>query len=229
MSADCKQNVSLFPTILGSTVHDIKNSLGTLLGLIQQLSAKQSDDQRDEIRQLEFEASRINHSLMQLLVMYKIDEQKFSLLEDEYTAMDLIQEAKAQQDRLSKLQNIEVRIDCNEDLLCYCDYQHVSNALGSILNNAQRYARQVVMMSASQVEGYLRFSIEDDGDGYPPHLLNADLSDQSQLDWVSGNTGLGLYFVAAIAQFHKNREKTGFVKIDNQSQLGGARFSLYLP
>ena len=77
----------VFPTILASTVHDIKNSLGTLLGLIQQLTLSQSADQVDNIRQLEFEANRINHSLMQLLVMYRIDSQKFSLVIDEYPAL----------------------------------------------------------------------------------------------------------------------------------------------
>lgn len=223
------QEQALFPVILGSTVHDVKNSLGTLLGLIQQIGAKQLDSQADDIRQLEFEATRINHSLMQLLVMYKIDSHKFSLVEDEYAALDLIHEAKAQQDRLSKLHNVEVRIECSDDLLCYCDYQHVSNALATVLNNAQRYTNNVVIISANEINGYLRFCIEDDGQGYPPHLLNADLRDPTQLDWVSGNTGLGLYFVAAIAGFHKNRDKTGFVEIDNHSRLGGARFSLYLP
>lgn len=228
MRSEANENV-LFPIILGSTVHDIKNSLGTLLGLIQQLSLKQTDNQVDDIRQLEFEANRINHSLMQLLVMYKIDSHKFSLMEEEYAALDLIREAKAQQERLSQLQNIDVGIECNEDLLCYCDYQHVSNALGTVLNNAQRYTKNRVLVSASEVDGYLRFCIEDDGLGYPAHLLNADLTNAADLDWVSGNTGLGLYFVAAIARFHKNRDKSGFVKIDNQSRIGGARFSLYLP
>lgn len=228
MTAKVKEN-GLFPIILGSTVHDIKNSLGTLLGLIQELASKQSADQLDDIRQLEFEANRINHSLMQLLVMYKIDSDKFNLIEDEYAALDLLHETKAQQDRLPHLQSIEVRIDCSDELLCYCDYQHVTNALGTILNNAQRYSRQLVVISAREVDGYVQFCIEDDGDGYPQHLLNADLSNQSELDWVTGNTGLGLYFVAAIAKFHKNHDKSGFVKIDNQSSLGGARFSLYLP
>jgi signal transduction histidine kinase len=130
---------------------------------------------------------------------------------------------------LPHLQSIQVRIDCSDELLCYCDYQHVTNALGTILNNAQRYSRQLVVISALEVDGYVRFCIEDDGDGYPQHLLNADLSNQSDLDWVTGNTGLGLYFVAAVAKFHKNHDKFGFVKIDNESSLGGARFSLYLP
>ncbi len=228
MTAKVKEN-ALFPIILGSTVHDIKNSLGTLLGLIQELASKQSVDQVDDIRQLEFEANRINHSLMQLLVMYKIDSDKFNLIEDEYAVLDLLHETKAQQDRLPHLQSIQVRIDCSDELLCYCDYQHVTNALGTILNNAQRYSRQLVVISALEVDGYVRFCIEDDGDGYPLHLLNADLSNQSDLDWVTGNTGLGLYFVAAVAKFHKNHDKFGFVKIDNESSLGGARFSLYLP
>jgi hypothetical protein len=46
---------------------------------------------------------------------------------------------------------------------------------------------------------------------------------------VKGNTGLGLYFVAAIAGFHKNQGKYGYVKIDNLSRMGGARFCLFLP
>lgn len=219
----------VFPTILASTVHDIKNSLGTLLGLIQQLGLSQSAGQVEDIRQLEFEANRINHSLMQLLVMYKIDRHKFSLVIDEYPAIDLINEAKAQQEGLFKLNSIDVRVECSEDLLCYCDFQQVSNALSSILNNAQRYANESILISTSENAGYLKFCIEDDGAGYPEHLLRANLSDSANLDWVNGNTGLGLYFVAAIASFHKNRDKVGFVRIDNQSRLGGARFCLFLP
>lgn len=219
----------VFPTILASTVHDIKNSLGTLLGLIQQMRLSQSSGQVEDIRQLEFEANRINHSLMQLLVMYRIDSHKFSLVIDEYPAIDLVNEAKAQQEGLLKLNNIDVQIECGEDLLCYCDYQQVSNALSSILNNARRYAKGAILISARENFGYLEFCIEDDGDGYPEHLLKANLSDPANLDWVNGNTGLGLYFVAAIARFHKNRDKVGLVRIDNLSRLGGARFCLFLP
>lgn len=228
MTVESKDD-TLFPVILASTVHDIKNSLGTLLGLIQQLALKQSNEQLDEIRQLGFEANRINHSLMQLLVMYKIGSQKFNLQVDEYAALDLITEAKAQQDSLLTFSDVQLKVDCSADLLCYCDYQYVSSALGTILNNAHRYTQQSILISASEIEGYVRFCIEDDGQGYPEHLLNADLSNPAELDWVRGNTGLGLYFVSAIAGFHKNRNKTGFVKVDNESSMGGARFCLYLP
>jgi len=220
---------TLFPIILASTVHDIKNSLGTLLNLIQQLARRPLPGVGEDIRQLEFEANRINHSLMQLLVIYKIDSNHFNLAIDEYAASDIIAEAKAQQDRLSQMHDVCVEVDCREDLLCYCDCQNVCNALGTILNNAQRYSKTTILISAIEDDGYVRFSIEDDGDGYPEHLLNADLTNPAELDWISGNTGLGLYFVSAIARLHKNKDKSGYVTIDNLSRIGGARFCLYLP
>lgn len=222
------ENNGLFPAILASTVHDIKNSLGTLLELIRQTLAKQND-YGDDVNQLEFEAARINHSLMQLLVMYKIDSRKFSLLIDEYPVMEIIREAVDQQARLSRLHNIDLQIVCDDDLMCYCDYPNVSNALASVLNNALRYTRHTILISASEDTGYLRIAIEDDGEGYPPHFLNADLNNMADLDWVSGNTGLGLYFISVIAALHRKGDVCGYVQVDNQSSLGGARFNLFLP
>ncbi|MBS3963315.1 MAG: HAMP domain-containing histidine kinase [Methylomonas sp.] len=214
---------SAFPTLLASTVHDIKNSLGTLLALVEQLEQTGASNLTDDCRHLRFEATRINHSLMQLLVLHKIDTRKFALAIDQYPALDLINEAKAQQDRLAWLNRLDVRVQCTGDLVCYCDYQIVSNALGTVLNNAQRYSRRCILMSASQQDAYLRFCIEDDGEGYPPHLLAADLGSQDRFDWATGNSGLGLYFVAAVASLHKNQGRSGFVQIDNDSALGGAR------
>jgi signal transduction histidine kinase len=221
-------NNGLFPTILASTVHDIKNSLGTLLELIRQAAARQNG-QSDSLDELEFEAARINHSLMQLLVMYKVDSQKFSLVIEECAVGDIVKEALDQQARLSRLHNIDLQLDCTEDLVCYCDYAIVSNALAAVLNNALRYTKKAVLISALEADGYLIVSIEDDGQGYPDHFLDADLNNPAELDWVSGNTGLGLYFVSEMARLHKNAGKSGYVRVDNCSRLGGARFRLFLP
>lgn len=218
----------LFPTILASTVHDIKNSLGTLLELVRQSAARQ-DGQSAELGQLEFEAARINHSLMQLLVMYKVDSQKFSLDIEECAVIDIVNEAIHQQARLCGLHHIDLQVNCDDDLMCYCDNPIISNALAAVLNNALRYTRKTVLIAVVEEDGYLCIAIEDDGEGYPPHFLAADLHDTADFDWVSGNTGLGLYFVSLMAGLHKNAGKSGFVRIDNESRLGGARFTLCLP
>lgn len=220
---------NIFPAILASTVHDIKNSLGIVLELIRQLAVNQLPCENEEFTQLEFEANRINHSLIQLLVMYKIDTSKFGLDIEEYSALDIVNEAIAQQHALAKFKQVQLHVNCDDKLMCYCDFPNICNALGTILNNALRYTRSAIQFSAVQEGEYLKFCIEDDGLGYSEHLLSADLSVGNNMDWVTGNTGLGLYFVAMIASMHKNNGKSGFVSIDNQSSLGGARFSLFLP
>lgn len=226
---DSANTESLFPAILASTVHDIKNSLGIVLELIGRMAEAEQPGPGRNVSQLEFEANRINHSLMQLLVIYKIDASKFALHIDEYPALDIINETSAHQYSLSRYQAIDLQIDCDDNLMCYCDYPNISNALATILNNALRYTHSKIALSACKVDGYIKFCIEDDGDGFPEHLLSADLDSSTELDWVQGNTGLGLFFVSTIAGLHRNNGKSGFVKIDNNSRLVGARFCLFLP
>jgi len=218
-----------FPAILASSVHDIKNSLATVRTLITQLSSQNQSGKNHDFIQLEFEANRMNNSLIQLLELYKIDSDKFSLSVDEYAAIDILQEVKAQQAPLLELNKIKLTLECSDDLFCYCDYDHICNALASILNNAIRYSDTQLRLSVIKEQGFIVFCMEDDGSGYPDKLLSRDVADQSQTDWISGSTGLGLHFVATIAAFHKANNRTGSIKIDNKSSLGGARFRLFLP
>lgn len=219
-----------FPAILASSVHDIKNSLATVHELIVQIAKKQKNTNNLDLVQLEFEANRMNNCLIQLLELYKIDSAKFCLDIEEHQICDIFQEIKAQQTPLLQLNNINLSIECSENLLCYCDYRHICNALGSILNNAQRYTNTQILLSACQDDSYTIITIEDDGAGYPNHLLSIDPAKyNTHADWLSGSTGLGLYFVFTIATLHIAQNRNGFIKIDNDSCVGGARFRLFLP
>lgn len=218
-----------FPAILASSVHDIKNSLTSVRELIMQLAAKQQSSKNKDFIQLEFEANRMNNSLIQLLELYKIDSAKFNLNIDEYSVSEILQEIRAQQAPLLQLNKINLIIECAEDLYCYCDYNHVCNALISILNNAQRYTKSQIRLSAFKDE-YIVFCLEDDGNGYPSQLLSKEhTAVNTSADTLTGSTGLGLYFVSTIAALHTTKTSKGFIKTDNKSCLGGARFRLFLP
>jgi len=216
-----------FPALLASTVHDIKNSLGVVLQSINDIANKYS--KIPELQQLEFETHRVNNSLMQLLVLYKVDTDKFTLDIDEHSVLDILQDVSAQQQALLHGKPIDLSIDCREDLLVFCDYQQICNALATLVNNAQRYCTNRIHLSAQQSDDFICLTLEDDGAGYPENMLNIDLENLDNMDWVTGSTGLGLHFVSTIARLHQNKTLQGFVKIDNNSQLGGARFRLFLP
>lgn len=218
-----------FPAILASSVHDIKNSLTTLRVLLGQLEKIHQDPRPTEFRQLEFETNRMNNSLMQLLTLYKIDLSQFSLAIDEHSASDILEDIVAQQSTLLSLSNIQLITECHGDLFCYCDSSLISNALCTLVNNAQRYCFSKILLSAAQEDGYVVFCIEDDGKGFPENLLSSDYKQLPQVNLANGNTGLGLFFAETIAQLHVQSDKRGFIVTDNNSQFGGARFKLYLP
>ncbi len=218
-----------FSTILGCSVHDMKNSLGIIQDLVSQLAKDTRHSDNPQFGQLEFESNRMNNILMQLLVLYKIDHARFSLNIDEYPAEDLLNEAVAQQEVLLALNSIAIEVECEADLYCYCDFNIITSALGTILNNAQRYARQKILFSAKKQGQFLILSIEDDGEGYPETFFQRQESVQSQVDFNTGSTGLGLFFAQTIAAMHSSENEHGSIAIDNNSVLGGARFRLFLP
>ncbi|MFZ2405988.1 MAG: HAMP domain-containing sensor histidine kinase [Methylobacter sp.] len=218
-----------FPAILASSVHDIKNSLTALRALLGQLEHIYQEPKPAEFRQLEFETNRMNNCLMQLLTLYKIDLSQFSLTIDEHSVADILEDIVAQQSTLLSLGTIQLITECHDDLYCYCDNALISNALCTLVNNAQRYCLSKVLLSVAQEDDYIVFCIEDDGKGYPENLLSSDYKQLPQIDLANGNTGLGLFFTETIAQLHVKGDKRGFIITDNNSQFGGARFKLYLP
>ncbi len=218
-----------FNTLLASSVHDIKNSLATVRELVKQIAAKSQSNNNPDFIQLEFEANRMNNSLVQLLELYKIDSKQFNLNIDEHSAYDILQEVKAQQAPLIQFKQYNLEIDCAEDLYCYCDYFHICNALSSILNNAQRYSENQILLSAYPQKQTIVFCMEDDGKGFPDQLLLINSADTTATDWISSSTGLGLHFVSTLAALHIANNSKGYIKIDNESRLGGARFRLFLP
>jgi len=211
-----------FSAILASSIHDMKNSLGIICDLISQL--KKTNTENKNIIQLEFEANRMNNSLVQLLSLYKIETEKFSLEIDQHSVKDMLHDVRAHQASLFSLTPIELEIECDDALLCYCDFNLVCNAINSVLNNAHRYSQKKIILSAGKHEDYIYFRIEDDGAGFPDKLISS-----SQLDFKTSNTGLGLYFVSTIANLHINGTKSGYMTTSNDSRLGGASFTLYLP
>ncbi|NOT83944.1 MAG: HAMP domain-containing histidine kinase [Methylococcaceae bacterium] len=219
-----------FPAILAFSVHEMKNSLSSINNLIRHLTQQNQLNANKELGQLEFEANRMNNNLMQLLILYKIDESKFTPNVDECFAIDILNAVVEQQASLFAINSLELTIVCAENLICYCDSHLIINAITTVVNNSQRYARTKVLLSAvAEEEGYVRFSVEDDGAGYPAHFLHSNAMDNKVVNLSTGSTGLGLFFVATIAKMHVNGDKKGLITLNNHCPLGGAKFSLLLP
>jgi len=221
-----------FSLVLASSVHDMKNSLGMLLNslevVIDDSIEKQDDTQKKHFSILQYEALRINSELIQLLTIYRLQNKNLPLNIDENYIYETFEDQLARNDMLFKTKGIEVEINCDMDVAWFYDNELMGNVIHNVLINAARYAKNKIILSASIVNNELLVTIEDDGNGFPAFMLEAEpLGDDVKRS--SNSTQLGLFFAAKIASFHQQNTRKGYIDLSNGGALNGGVFSIHLP
>jgi signal transduction histidine kinase len=217
-----------FSFVLASGVHDMKNSLGMLLNTLANVMEKyppQDPEQARAYAVLEYETARINSELIQLLSLYRLDHDHIRVHLDEHFVVDLLREQIARNHGLLQSRHIQLELLCDEELQAYFDYDLIGGLINNLLVNCARYCRQRLRLSASQTSDGLCILIEDDGPGYPPHMLETP----EEPGFVQGRPHLGLLFANKIALLHRNKDRQGYIQLSNGGSLGGGCFALYLP
>ncbi len=222
---------SIFETVLASTVHDMKNSLSLLMSHLDDISMRldQQDENQDDISSLRYESSRINISLMQLLTLYKLEKRQISVQIEEVILADLMEDSIAAHSMLAQNKGIQLDYECDDELIWFLDPNLIGIVLNNIIGNSIRYTNSRVLLSARTQDQQLVIQIDDDGVGYPAHMLNEGAGFSNPVDLHSGSTGLGLFFAAIIAQNHKRLQRQGKIQLQNKLRLNGGSFQIYLP
>ena len=220
-----------FSMVIASAVHDMKNSLGMLLSTLEDLREEQQGalDENPRFNTLQYEAERVHSDLVQLLGIYRLGEHTLSAHSDEHYVAEFLQEQLARHEQLLAGYGVSYEINADEDTVGFFDDELISGVIASTLNNAIRYTRSRLQLNAREVDGWMVLSIEDDGNGYPPHMRDAGDALLRAPDFSTGSTSLGLYFAAAIAHLHQNNGKHGTIRLQNGGSLGGGVFEIWLP
>lgn len=221
-----------FSFVLASSVHDMKNSLGMLLNTLADVMDQyppQNDTHAKSYAVLEYEAARINSELIQLLSLYRLDHDNVRVHIDECVVADILSEQVARNYELLQTRALELTLECDETLLGYFDSDLVGGVINNILVNCARYSKQKLRLSAQQTAEGLCITIEDDGPGYPEDMLNASTFAEIHPNFASGRPHVGLMFANKVALMHKNKSLQGFIRLSNDSLLGGGCFRLFLP
>ena len=220
-----------FSFVLASSVHDMKNSLGMLLNTLSAMMVSSPPKDAEQARffsVLEYEAARINGELVQLLSLYRMDENTMSVVIDAHHVIDTFDEQIAHNDTLLKSRNINIQVDCDADLVWYFDSELIGGVLNNLIVNCARYSREQLLIRAREKNGFLSITIADDGQGYPDNMLMGALP-QTPVSFNTGNTRLGLLFTRKVLELHKSKKGQGYMTIANNGPLGGGELTLYLP
>lgn len=221
-----------FSMVIASTVHDMKNSLASLIQAHGEWVKRLPEAHRGTTGQgvIDYEFAHLNGMLVQLLGLYKLGVNQLPLRPDYHELDDFIEAQLAFHQEVLNSRGIAARYEVDDfGLPGFFDRELIGSVVSNVVINAIRYARHEVLISAGQVGEQLVISINDDGPGFPEHMIEHQTDYVLGINQSSGSTGLGLYFAANIARQHQRQGVKGHIEIANGGALGGGVFRIYLP
>lgn len=196
--------------ILASGIHDTKNQLFLAESLVAAAENSHGIDLSEARYALEAAATRLSRTLS----AYRLLRQQCTLSPIPVVVSDLCEEvALSQRIHLARA-GIGLDIDCQVDDAWLLDRDLLTDMLNNAVQNAARFARNRIRLTAGQDDDGLWLRVEDDGPGFatlPPRF------------------GTGLLLAERLAALHVRKGRCGRLHLDNGGTLGGACFELHLP
>lgn len=196
--------------ILASGVHDAKNQLFIAESMIAATEAAHGIPLGEARYAIESAANRLSRTL----TAYHLMRHDAAAAVTPTIVGDVCDEVMLAQKKHLAERGIELSIDCQVFDEWPLDRDLVTDMLNNAVQNAGRFARKTVHVSAATDDNWLCLRVEDDGPGFatlPPA------------------TGTGLMVAERLALLHHRHERQGSLLLSNHGTLGGARFELRLP
>ncbi|MCC5855358.1 MAG: HAMP domain-containing histidine kinase [Idiomarina sp.] len=221
-----------FATVLAASVHDMKNSLFLLQQAIEQVAEEVEKPQpRRRLADIHYETQRLNTGLMQLLSLFRHDQQALPINREEHFLDELGDDIVAANQFYAQHHNVELSFEAADDASWFFDQNLIVMLLNDVVINALRYAKTQVMvhLGIDAITDEMVVEVHDDGQGYPQSMIDSLRAGPGAMELRSGRTGLGLYFSHLIAEAHQAGKRAGSITLSNDSKLGGSLFTLRLP
>jgi K+-sensing histidine kinase KdpD len=210
--------------LYAALIHELKNNLGLLSMTLDSIPMQVEPQHDGTVNDARLLCQSVIDRLQQALLIYKANNQQLQPTIDAYSPHDLLRELVERAGALSRGRlTIDAGMAADVPAVWFFDRDLIEMALVNAIQNSLAYARSIIRIEASMVDGCLALSVRDDSDGYPEHILT---SVATNTPYRATGTGLGLQFARLIVQTHENRGRLGELRLYNES---GAVFSLLLP
>ena len=230
--------------LVAAAIHDAKNALNALGVWLEEAQRECASQPSPALARAKAIATTLSGQLVELLALYRAGDGSLRLAVEDQHLEDFLADVMSElADSRANVKQTRDTPEGGEEIVIDTDFA-VANAVNAwafdaylvkfalldALRNALRHARQKVRFSLAQEPGGgIRFSIADDGDGYPDAILHSE--HQPSKEMTAAGSGLGLSFAHLIAARHATPGgQHGRLALGNDG-LGknGARFSLILP
>jgi two-component system sensor histidine kinase PhoQ len=201
---------------LDDLAHSLKTPLAVLSG----------EADRDELQPAQRERLQEQLGRMRQIVEYQLKKAAAAGSRSFTTPVPvrpLLQKLVAALGKVYQDKSVRYELDVADDVRLRMDSGDLMEMFGNLLDNASKWCRRRVRVSARPEAGGLRVRVEDDGPGFPDGEAELLLQRGARADQRVEGQGIGLAVVAEII-----RASDGRLGLE-RSALGGAAVSLWLP
>ena len=199
-------------------VADASHELRTPLALLRtelELARRRPrtpDELRVALDSAAVEVDRLSRLAEDLLVLARADEGRLALRREPIAVHDLLE-------TVARRFGTQIDVSAPDGETIVGDRLRLEQALGNLVDNAQRYGGGTIRLEAERRDGRMELRVADEGDGFPAALLPHAFDRFTRGDEAraGGGAGLGLALVDAVARAHggtaraANRERRGAV------------------
>lgn len=115
-------------------------------------------------------------------------------------------------------------VACEPELMIRMDQQDIEEVLGNLLDNALKWSRSRLALTAAKRPGGIEVVIEDDGPGIPEDDRADAMKSGARLDTSKPGTGLGLAIAGDLLQAYG-----ASIALEESRSLGGLAVRVTLP
>lgn len=199
----------------GNLAHGLKSPLTVLRQELREIKGEQGEILRDQVAIIGDQVERV---LARIRAAGPL-----SAAAGRTKLKPTLQDLAFSLDIIHRERGITIEIDCPESAIFTGDAADLAEMLGNLMDNACKWARRRVRVSAEEAAQGIAIMIDDDGPGIPAARRDAALTRGARLDETVPGSGLGLDIVREIAELYR-----GALSLED-SALGGLRARLQLP
>jgi signal transduction histidine kinase len=210
--------------------HELRTPLTSILGFVQTMlrpTEFAQEDMRSFLEIVDRQAQRLSALIEDLLMVSRVETQTVVSSSGKVSAERVVRNVVA--DLGPRVGTHEIVLSAASVPPVYTDEEFIYRIVSNLVDNAIKYSppESRVTLGVSTAEDGVRISIEDEGEGIPPHLHERVFdrffqADQSRTRSVGG-AGLGLYICRSLTEAIGGRLNL------ERSDPAGSIFSLWIP
>jgi len=210
--------------------HELRTPLTSILGFVQTMlrpTEFTQEETRSFLEIIDRQAHRLSSLIEDLLMVSRVEGQTIVASSRKVSAERIVRNVIA--DLGPRVGTHEIVLSAAKVPSVYTDEEFIYRIVSNLVDNAIKYspAESRVSLGLAAVDDGVRITIEDEGEGIPPHLSERVFdrffqADQSRTRTVGG-AGLGLYICRSLA------DAIGCRLTLDRSDPSGSLFSLWIP